>query len=870
MVAQNTLTLTADTSSSQKSLVELQAGYDKTNAAVASMAKSLDNLSKSQDVQNAQSDSLISQFQAMKNPMGQVTLGLNKLGAEYDKLKESVKAYQTYQMKLSTGKNTDMEAANAEVQGVAASLGNLISVQDIATARNKLQRNAVKLSAEDMQVMYKAAYALSRQTGEDIGEVSTRLTNSISKGTSEAMMEYGLFTAELTGTKPQKVALMLDTLRQQFGGVTVAAETLAEKSTRSANMQEQNSLVMAASMEKHVLKVEKLKGQYKEWQNQIKETALEWAGLDIALSKTKLLTSTVENNIKGVVSSSDWSQFAKLFSEGVVGSSEQDGQLGKLMQTREATETELKKLKSAEKTLLANQPVLDQLEKTNYAEYLRLDVINSRTLADIVNKKQMIESNLGRIDSRFAGSLKELTKEQQSFIKGTIDLIGEAEQYMMETLIDPLKEVVDAFGADKVPEKKTDDPLKGDREKLKLLKMQLDYMRAMSEADRLYNSEKGKALRVEYDEQEKYIKNAQKAGAESAARERDFAKFKLELTKGQLAAEETAKLESIKKANEEKKSAWENQAKQYDEVMKWEYSQLEKNSTLKVQLYGQYAAEALALEREISLAKEKGDEPGAEKLMKQRQALKEQFNWVQDIENKQKGLDSSSLYGQYAKDTQTALELDNQRLKLKEAIANADMKGAQAASDSIASLSKEAEEIGKVNAKLQSYGDIYKGYNSILTAVGNASAKAMLKSNAELAKEGKTRGGMVKEALKTSLEAIAIENFVKSLDMTGRALFASVFNPAAAGPLFASAGYHLAAFTAAGALSKSIKVPSSSTGSKQAGAASSGKATTPTTTEKAQKQININISNSAVLSDADQLARDLLRISSDYESRQGA
>lgn len=229
--------VSADTSQAVQQFANFNAAATSANAtldagtqAMINMGKtmegmnaSLQNLSRSQAVANTESDSWMQNMLGITTPMGMLTKGLSILKGAWAEAKVEVAQYQKYAQQITQGGKTTYAEASQEINAIAASTGNLISVTKIATDKNILQRNAVKLTNAEMALIYKSAVGLARQTGQNIDEVTDKLTKSISKGTSEAMMEYGLFANELTGTKTEKVKVIMDTLAKGFSDISMEA-----------------------------------------------------------------------------------------------------------------------------------------------------------------------------------------------------------------------------------------------------------------------------------------------------------------------------------------------------------------------------------------------------------------------------------------------------------------------------------------------------------------------------------------------------------------------------------------------------------------------------------------------------------------------
>ena len=350
----------ADTSQGVQAFQNFNAAAATTNATVDAgsqsllnmgktmegMASSLQNLSRSQAVANSESDSWIQNMLGISTPMGMLTKGIDIMKSSWVEAKNAVADYQKYAQQITQGGKVGFADANLEVQAIAASTGNLISLTRIATDQNVLQRNAVKLTNKEMELVYKAAVGLSRQTGQSIEEVSQKLTNSIAKGTSETIMEYGLLSQELTGSKSEKIKVIMGTLETGFSNIGMEAQTMGEKAQRSLNMAEMAAISMGKVLEDNVAKGKAFETSLKENLAVTKGWIISTlTGEDIRLDKQGVLAQAIEqtdNLISGFKELSNYEKGLSFLGEEEV---DQFAQLEEITQSMVALRKELAMIK---------------------------------------------------------------------------------------------------------------------------------------------------------------------------------------------------------------------------------------------------------------------------------------------------------------------------------------------------------------------------------------------------------------------------------------------------------------------------------------------------------------------------------------------
>lgn len=117
--------------------------------------------------------------------------------------------------------NTDMTDFNKATKG-------LIDTTESYIGANKMQVAGLRLTADQMAAVGRAAISTAQATGQDATAAYIRLTESISKGSSRALRELGI---DLENTEDLTLAQQeaIDKLTEKFGSANIEIETSRER-----------------------------------------------------------------------------------------------------------------------------------------------------------------------------------------------------------------------------------------------------------------------------------------------------------------------------------------------------------------------------------------------------------------------------------------------------------------------------------------------------------------------------------------------------------------------------------------------------------------------------------------------------------------
>lgn len=110
---------------------------------------------------------------------------------------------------------------------VSAQTNGAISAQQALTLQGQLQTAGVRVSAQQLGLLTRAAREYALATGNDASQAVEKLTNAIVNNSEDALSELNLAQARSTSST-QTLANMTRELENRFRGVTPAARTLNE------------------------------------------------------------------------------------------------------------------------------------------------------------------------------------------------------------------------------------------------------------------------------------------------------------------------------------------------------------------------------------------------------------------------------------------------------------------------------------------------------------------------------------------------------------------------------------------------------------------------------------------------------------------
>lgn len=145
---------------------------------------------------------------------------VNVIKAMSSAILDNVAASQKFQQVVKA-MQIDMGRFEADTKG-------LIDTMTSYQQANKLTQAGVQVTAEQMAALGKAAVRLAKDTGQDATQAFVRLTDSVAKGSSRALKEYGI---DLENTEDLTLAQIeaVDKLTGKYKDQSVEIETLAEK-----------------------------------------------------------------------------------------------------------------------------------------------------------------------------------------------------------------------------------------------------------------------------------------------------------------------------------------------------------------------------------------------------------------------------------------------------------------------------------------------------------------------------------------------------------------------------------------------------------------------------------------------------------------
>jgi len=245
-------------------------------------------------------------------------------------------------------------------------------------------------------------------------------------------------------------------------------------------------------------------------------------------------------------------------------------------------------------------------------------------------------------------------------------------------------------------------------------------------------------------------------------------------------------------------------------------------------------------------ALDKGDRFTQESMLRRGRAIREVSTEIQKIAQKGQESEQKLVYAQYAQEI-LRQSIAEKELALKAALRDKSLERAAALRDEIAALQQQAEANGQAMKRMEDLQRQYKLLGEAGSAAVSAISQAAWADKAALEAYHGSRLKMAQDLFADTMQKKAVEETVAALSAGGQALLASVFAPAAAPPLWASAAAHSAAALATGMLGKGLDVPKASGGG-GAGASGSGAAvktgfgdTAPPTETKTEIVLNVTV-----------------------------
>lgn len=146
---------------------------------------------------------------------------IDLIGQMWGKIQETTKELDRFsQMWQRTNKSAVMAADSAAA--------GIIDTAEVLRGYQKLTAAGVKMTDEQFKTLTVRAADLAQTTGKDATEAFQRLTNSIAKGSTRALKEYGINVKE-GGELTEMQAEAVNGLTEGYENLTIKAETLSER-----------------------------------------------------------------------------------------------------------------------------------------------------------------------------------------------------------------------------------------------------------------------------------------------------------------------------------------------------------------------------------------------------------------------------------------------------------------------------------------------------------------------------------------------------------------------------------------------------------------------------------------------------------------
>jgi hypothetical protein len=176
---------------------------------------------------------------------------VDKLGGAFEKAHPRMHAFGSSAMNVAKGVGAGSAAilglgaalvqfaAHAEEQeltlrrlgsaydAVSAATNGAFSAQQALSLQGQIQASGVRVNAQQLGVLARAAREYAQATGEDASAAVEKLTNAIVNNSEDALSELGLSQARATSST-QTLANMVRELETRYRGVAPAARTLNE------------------------------------------------------------------------------------------------------------------------------------------------------------------------------------------------------------------------------------------------------------------------------------------------------------------------------------------------------------------------------------------------------------------------------------------------------------------------------------------------------------------------------------------------------------------------------------------------------------------------------------------------------------------
>lgn len=201
----------------------------ETRAAIAELAKLAGSV---QEVEKETKKLTTAQkaWQLANTDLGKLTAGWRDVGEQVAKVGAvfaGLTAASIAAMAAQEREENAIRRLGAAYDAVSAATNGAVSAQQALTLQGQLQTAGVRVSAQQLALLTRAAREYAQATGNDASEAVEKLTNAIVNNSEDALSELNLAQARSTSSA-QTLANMTRELEARFRGVSPAARTLNE------------------------------------------------------------------------------------------------------------------------------------------------------------------------------------------------------------------------------------------------------------------------------------------------------------------------------------------------------------------------------------------------------------------------------------------------------------------------------------------------------------------------------------------------------------------------------------------------------------------------------------------------------------------
>lgn len=758
--------------------------------------------------------------------------------------------------------------------------GFLLDAQTLVAAQNRLVEGDLKLTSDQVATLGKTAVAMADQFGGSESEILEKLSTVLSTGKKldRWLSKHGV-NMQLTGDKARDAALVIAELNRRFSDTSMAAGNASER----LNVYENQMKMIKAEMYNASGKVGLGEWLSMSWKGATEaimtfvatgKTVDQWAQQIKNKEEIRVFTTSIDDMIKALDSYTGALDQAR--SSGLTW----QGTMQDVADMHENNVTAVEKLKakyaewlgmdfSAIKDLSLGeiQRMAEIVNKTMHLSKVRHEQYQSMWKASLALKhSQQWEAAAAVEAERWAYHLAK-TREQIERIGKTADrLTGGVISGFARNFTGAFERLTDLMESKK-------EEVKVDQTLVKLKKDLTDATITLQAATISGDAETARTAQEKLVNTQKYLAEYRRGGENALA----FAEKVVASEKAVAALREKTRQDEISendKQHQLSRTRYSREIQDQQELFDLRYKdvqaqgaaglEVERIDKLREQAQIRYARELRAGHTVTAgvYAAEIKD------LVSQKAAIMESVVWQRELK---KTLDERAAvlpYLSLAGESPIAADLKQKEFDLSVALLKNDKERAEALKAQIVEMKGQANAYGELQNRFNSWGQGWELTKKLTESVFRSSTEALLMSNAELKKAGKTRSQMIMESLKNTLKAAAIDNAVKGGTRLAEAIAATAIgNPSAAG-LYAASAKHFAVALAAGGAAALARVQ----GGGNASTAKTEKTSSVAGTAAANSQINYvyNFSNSMMLSNPDALVRSFKGLEKSYAERKAS